>query len=430
MNKGRKMSKVYKFNCGAKLVYEKNKVNKISNISIDFRCGSSCDDEKFGLSNLTEHMFFTGTKDKNKQEITKEYFDFVGVNACTNSKYIKFGGDIFGTELGEYLSLVAKLITDSTFSQKNLDEEKKVVLQEIVEDNDNYSFIASREMAYCLYNKEYLRKGALGDKKSVESITSKDIKNFVKKYFVANNCQIFVASTLTFKKIKQLVENNLLSKLPVNHNLPEYEENEVTDEWISSLKKIDADKNFLNVGFKFNFGSNSFDKIITTDFLSSVMSNITDGILKELRLEKGLVYSGGFYISMCKNSLALIFKTVLAKENIKHTMQILADYLKHIKHNGIDKELIEQEYRETKFAEESSVDTPKNLCDDLESIRTFDRVITTHEINAKRLATSKVEIDNLIKENFGKTNVVCLVCGNADKKDCLTVKELKKMFDF
>ena len=426
------MSKIFKFDCGAKLVYEKNHINKITNISIDFRCGSSCDEDKPGLAHFTEHMFFTGTKTQTKQEISKEYFDYVGVNAYTNTEYIKFCGEVFTNELSDYLNLVSKLITQTTFSQKNVDEERKVVLQEIVEDSDRYSRIASRELSYYLYGKEYLKNGVLGNKKSVESIKSKDIKNFVKKYFVANNVTIFVVSTLSFGKIKNMIESNLLNQLSINHNLPDFEKNElaVTDQWLVANKKLDIDKNFLNVAFKFDFGFNDWSKISTIDVLCGAMSNISGGLLKELRLEKGLVYSGGFYISINKKTTALIFKTELSKQNIKQTLAILSKYLKNIKQSGIAQELIKQENRATKYMEESSIDTPRNIAEDLNTIKVFGKVITSHEENSKRLSVTKQDVDDMIKNNIGKTNVVCFVCGNANKNDCITIKELKDLFSF
>lgn len=233
-----------------------------------------------GLAHFVEHMFFTGTKDKTKQEISKEYFDFVGVNAFTNSQTIRFGGDVFSSELGDYLALVSRLINDTTFSQKHIDEEKKVVLQEIVESSDNYKHMASRESAFALYNEDYLRVGVLGSKKTVSAIKSKDVKDFVKKYFVANNCHIYVVSTLPFEKVKKLVEKNLISNLKIDNNLvvPKYNGITITAKWKVAVKKANIDKNFLHISFRMKDGFNNVDKMVTAFALSNIMSNVADGV--------------------------------------------------------------------------------------------------------------------------------------------------------
>lgn len=426
------MSKIYKYSSGASLVYEINNINKITNIRISFECGSKCDNGVSGLAHFVEHMFFTGTKDKNKQEISKEYFEFVGVNAFTNSQEIRFGGNIFTNELGKYLSLVAKIINESTFSQKNVDEEKKVVLQEIVEDSDNYKHKASREASFQLYGEEYLKIGVLGNKKSVGAIESKTVKDFVKKYFVANNCYVYVVSPLPFNQVKKLVGDNLISKLRSNYNLvlPKYNGTTVTDKWIVSNKKADIDKNFLNISFKLNDGFNNDEKMIVAYTLTNIMSNVTDGLLKKLRLEKGLVYSGYFYLDCNCDSSAIMFTTELAKENIKETIFTLAEYLKDLKQNGLDDNLIARDRRDTLYDLQSRVETPKDICYDLTTLRDFGKIITDRDICNRRAKVSKRQLDDLIKEVFGTSNVVCSILGNASKSDCLSTQELKTLFTF
>ena len=172
------------FNSGAELIYQKNNVTKSTALKICFACGSRCDGEIYGLSHFCEHMFFTGTKTENKQQISKQYFDFIDVNAFTNAQEISFLGEIFTSELKNYLALVAKLITKSTFSPENVEEEKKVVLQEIVQDSDDYNRNAIRHFSYLLFDKIFYDKGVLGNKKSVSMITSDMVKNYVKKYLV------------------------------------------------------------------------------------------------------------------------------------------------------------------------------------------------------------------------------------------------------
>lgn len=426
------MSKIFKYESGATLIYEKNTINKITNLRITFDCGSRCDDKLNGLAHFVEHMFFTGTKDKNKQQISKEYFDFVGVNAFTNTQTIRFGGEVFSNELGDYLSLVSRLINDTTFSTKNVEEEKKVVLQEIVKDSDNYKHKASRESAYDLYGEDYLKVGVLGTKKTVSAIKSKDVKDFVKKYFVANNCYIYVVSTLPFEKVKKLVEKNLISKLQIDNNLivTTYNGTVVTDKWKVTVKKADIDKNFLHIAFRVNDGFNNIDKLVTAFALTNIMSNVTDGVLKTLRLEKGLVYSGYFYIDCNKESSAVVFVTELAKENIKEAIKTLAEYLKNLKQNGLDSELVERDKRETLFEMESKVLGPRYDCYDLTSYRDFGRIVTDQNISAMRLQVDKIQLDELIREVFGSTNVVCSVLGDAEKQDMFTLKEIKELFTF
>ena len=176
------MAKYYKFDSGLVLLYENNTINKSTSIEIAFDCGSRCDSELYGLAHFCEHMFFTGTDKLSRQEVAKRYLDFFKTNAFTNGSEIVFTGDIITSKLCDYLCAVQDMICNSTFKPKAVEDEKKVVIQEIVRDIDKHSHKASRLLQYELYNLEYHEVGVLGTYETVNKITSKDVKNYVKKY--------------------------------------------------------------------------------------------------------------------------------------------------------------------------------------------------------------------------------------------------------
>ena len=84
------MAKLYRFDSGLTLLYEVNTINKSTSIEIAFDCGSRCDGKLAGLSHFCEHMFFTGTDELSRQEVSKRYFDFIKTNAFTSNTQIAF----------------------------------------------------------------------------------------------------------------------------------------------------------------------------------------------------------------------------------------------------------------------------------------------------------------------------------------------------
>ncbi|MBR6778862.1 MAG: insulinase family protein [Clostridia bacterium] len=235
---------------GAILRYTKNNINTITSTEIMFDCGARCDTIP-GLAHFTEHMFFSGTDTMTKEEISKKYFDFINVNAYTSPNYIVFAGDVFTKEFGEYLSTVKDMITKSTFKQSAVDKEIPVVQQEIARNNDNFRRKANEFNNYSLTHMKYFKDEVLGSNESVGSIKSKDVKDFVKKYFVAQNAEIYVVSPLPFAKVKKLVEKNLVMHLPSNKKfakLPLYSDY-VVDNTFYEVKQQDIDKCYLNINF-------------------------------------------------------------------------------------------------------------------------------------------------------------------------------------
>ena len=214
------MAKFYKFDSGLTLLYETNKINKSTDIDISFNCGARCDGALPGLSHFCEHMFFSGTDKLSKEQVMKRYFDFIKTNAYTSFDNVLFTGSIITSKLRDYLSVVQDMICNSTFTKQAVEDEKEIVIQEIACEVDKHFVHASRLIRYTLYNLEYFKHGILGSKESVNKITSKDVKNYVKKYFVKNNCVISICTPLSFNKTKQIVKKYFNDIMPSNNLKP------------------------------------------------------------------------------------------------------------------------------------------------------------------------------------------------------------------
>jgi predicted Zn-dependent peptidase len=105
-----------------------------------------------------------------------------------------------------------------------------------------------------LYNQQHFKDGALGTAETVGSITSDDVKNYIRKYFVKNNCYIQICSPLSFSKIKSIVKKNFEQDMPSNKLKPlPYEEDKLTDAEGVSVNYKDLDKSYLSVFFKSSY---------------------------------------------------------------------------------------------------------------------------------------------------------------------------------
>lgn len=425
------MYKIFKFDNGLTLYYAKNNINKSTAIDICFDCGSRCDGDIPGLSHFCEHMFFTGTKTENKAEISKQYFDFIRVNAFTNSSEICFTGEIFTKELESYLNMVAKLITQSTFSKKAVEDEKKVVIQEIVKDNDKYNRKASQLFSYLMFEKDYYKNGVLGSVKTVNSIQSKDVKAYVKKYFVSNNCGVYVCSPLSFNKIKTMVSNCLGNKLPQNLKLEKFafDEYATTDKCKMNLKKANVEKNYLNIAFKIPHDRLTVDNVNTIGMLCDIMQDISDGVPKYLRLQNNLVYYADMYVHNCQKNNVLVFKTECSKENIKSCIDVFCEYVSKLLREGVLKSNIEKQKRHSRYYFETRIYKPTRYLNDLYYSRRYNKIVTQEE-GYKSYQKVKLEsVNKVLHELFDEPKFVCSVYGDADKSDVYTLNELKNKFN-
>ncbi len=424
------MAKIYKYDTGLTLLYEHNKINKSTSVYLAFDCGSRCDGKLAGLSHFCEHMFFTGTKDLTRQEVSKRYFDFIKTNAFTSDTEIVFTGSIITARLGEYLATVKDMICNSTFTASAVEAEKKVVIQEIVRDADKHARHADRWRLYEMYQLDHFSHGVLGSAETVSQITSKDVKNYVKKYFVNNNCIISICTPISFAKVKRIVKKYFESQMASNKlkALP-YSQNKLIDDEKVCLEHKDIDKNFLSVVFKSKRKGGDLKYRVLMATIGNMIDDISDGLTKELRLDNNLIYSMDAFYMINKANSALELYTETSKENIKPCLDVITNYINRIVHNGFTKDQFDKEMERNEYYWQTHVQTPDNIRGNLTNRRFYGQFVTSKDIYEASRALTLDEVNDTMKELFTTAKVQVLVYGNATRQDVYTIKQIKKKLD-
>ncbi|MFQ6724338.1 MAG: M16 family metallopeptidase, partial [Clostridia bacterium] len=410
------MAKYYKFDSGLTLLYESNTINKSTSVEIYFDCGARVDGDLKGLAHFCEHMLFSGTNQLSKQEVAKRYFDFFNVNAYTGTEYIAFVGVIMTSRLGEYFKTVHDMITNSPFTKQSVEDEKKIVIQEIVENADRYKNAAYYYKMKELFDLDYYKDGVLGTKQSVSQITSRDVKNYIKKYFVKNNCVISICTPLSFNKVKNIIRKHFDSIMPSN-NLKPFKNNyekAIEDEKICvNTKQID--KNFLTITFKNNRKGPDLKYRVILSVICNMIDDISDGLTKDLRINNSLIYS--MYSDYLINFVNSYFElnTEICTENIKPCIDVIFDYIKNLRVNGftqaqLDKEIIKKEYYQ-----QIRVETPDNIRNILPRYRFYGRFVNEKDINSIARSLTLDEINQTMRELFDESKIQVFVYGDATK---------------
>lgn len=414
---------------GGKLYYVKNKISKTTDIDIQFACGSRCDTIP-GLAHFSEHMFFSGTKDLTADEINKKYFDFIDVNAATTSSMIEFYGTIFTKEVGDYLSLVAKMITETTFSQKAVDKEIKVIQQEIARSSDKHANKSSLNNDYSLMQEECLKNETLGSKESVASIKSKDVKNFVKKYFVKENVIVFISSPMPFFKVKNLVSKNLISKLNSNpkfKKLPKFI-GEIKDDSFYNIKNENIKKNYLYINFVKDHDYYDLVYFRKLGLVLDMLNDSSQGIKKDLRLKKSLVYNARFSRFALEKEYNITLATECDSKNINEIIKTTAEYLKNIVANGFTQAQLDKAKRLYDYGEAAKEPRVSVYMRKLYMYHRIGKITNSRKFKETIKNTTLEECNQIFREIFSDPRVSMTIYGDASKKETLTKAQFKKCF--
>lgn len=416
---------------GAKLYYCKNNISKITTTEVAFECGARAESIP-GLAHFVEHMFFAGTKKLKKDEVIKEYYDFIDVNAYTNYSNIFFSGRVFTSEFDKYLATIAMLINESNFSKKAIEEEKKVITQEILLDTDNEGYKAHRFNSANLTLDPINKIGIVGTKESVNSITQKDVKEFVKKYFVAQNLDIYVSSPLSVHKIKQIVIKNLLNKLPQSKDfkkLPNVWSHNVKCDNFFKIQTKKMDKCYICINFKID--RTDFDHKFKRQFyiVASILNDVSEGVTKKLRIDKSLVYSAYVSNSFNDKNSFVVFETECQNENAVDVVKTFFAYIKEVCANGFTEAQLKKAKRTLKYSIHAKEPHIARYFYKLYDFKLYNKVIKTNWLNKVASETTLKDCNDILKEVFINNHVSLSVYGGVDKKDFMTKKDFDNLVD-
>ncbi|MBQ8431191.1 MAG: insulinase family protein, partial [Clostridia bacterium] len=314
--------------------------------------------------------------------------------------------------------------------EHEVEEEKKVVLQEIVRANANFETKSYLYFDKIVYANKGAEHGALGTSKTVQKITCEDVKNFIKKYFVSNNCTISIYSPLKLEEIKYIIEKNFIDNISFNNDFISKEPNlKMGEKSAFKLKQANIDKNYLYFAFRSNYGFNNDFNLACLHILTGIMSNLKYGIMNEIRLKKSLTYYADFTFEVNKDNSPIIFSTECSKENVKECLNVLANYIKQLIESGITQEQLDKQIREEIYYFETM---EKTISKEINKIYNAGRykIVEDDEILELMKKVTINDLNKMIKDVFVNPTFACLVYGDAEAKDVFTLEELKEMFNF
>jgi len=290
-----KLANIQQFNLsnGLKVVLiEKHEVPLIQ-LNIIIKTGSVNDpDNKSGLANFTMDMIDEGAAGKSSLEIA-DLIDYLGAK-ITASAGLHFSGIYLHTPLTKFdnaLQILQDIVLKPDFPQKELERKKKERLTSIMQSHDQPTAIASYAFNQFLFGKNNpYGRSSIGDESSINATTIEDLKDFHKKYFVANNAFIVAVGDIKLTELKNKLEQIFGSwKKGKIENINLKTPDQVSQRVVYLIDKPGAPQSVINIG---RIGAAR----ITDDYNSIVVMNTFLGgsfgsrLNQNLREEHGYTY--------------------------------------------------------------------------------------------------------------------------------------------
>ncbi len=156
-----------------------------------------------GLSHFLEHMSFKQTKLHENAKSLNEAFESIGAitNAFTGEEYTGYYAKSHPRHTKKILELVADIVIDTKLPASEIEKEKGVVIEEINMYEDMPQYKVTEILGEILYGDTAAGRGIAGTKDSVLKLTHKDLLNFHKKFYVAQNTILTIVGNFDEKDI-------------------------------------------------------------------------------------------------------------------------------------------------------------------------------------------------------------------------------------
>jgi predicted Zn-dependent peptidase len=169
-----------------------------------------------GLTHLTEHMLFKGTRTKTARDISRTIEAIGGfINGFTNKEMT----GIFVRFLGEHFELVSRLVLDmvneSKFAPEDLVKEQEVIFEEIKSGQEDPDDEVSDLLFQAAYGAHPLAFCVSGERETVGAITDSRLRRYFAESYQRNRAVVVASGEVEHARLEaQLADRMNLGDTP------------------------------------------------------------------------------------------------------------------------------------------------------------------------------------------------------------------------
>ncbi len=161
-----------------------------------------------GICHFIEHTVFKGTRKRNSLQIAKALENVGGtLNAFTSKEHTCYYANTLSEDLPLALDVIADLVSNATFFEKDMDREKQVIIEEIKDTEDSPEEFIQDCFYEQLFHGHSLGYRILGTRETVSAFTRREIEAFYRRFYVPANMVISIAGNFDPKTLSRLVRS-------------------------------------------------------------------------------------------------------------------------------------------------------------------------------------------------------------------------------
>ncbi|HOI26393.1 MAG TPA: pitrilysin family protein [Paludibacteraceae bacterium] len=308
-------------------------------VRLDWMLGAgNCYQDERLVASFTAQLLKEGTRSKSSSEIADE-LDFYGswlqLSCSHQYAYVTFYA--LNKYLPKVMSLANEIIFEPTFPEKEFHTYKEIKKKQNIMDSQKVGYMAHYQFLKSLYGEEH-PYGRIAEPKDFDNIKLEWIKEFHKKFYVTENCMVFVTGKVT-DEVEKTICSALESIAPSGRKI---EKRTSGTPYPDSRHRIFLEKKD-SVQSAVVIGCPLFTRTDPDYHKFSVLNTLLGGyfgsrLMSNIREEKGYTYGIGSSITTFKE---LGHFSIMSQTGVEYTQPLIDEVFKEM--DKLKKEEVSEE---------------------------------------------------------------------------------------
>ncbi len=318
---------------GIRVVSETLPKSRSVSIGVWVKVGSRHEPPEFGgISHFIEHLFFKGTATRSAKDIAIE-MDSIGgeMNAFTSQETTTYYVKVVDEHLPIAIDLLADILLHSRFDPKEMEKERKVILEEIKSVEDTPDDYIHELFTSSVWPDNSLGRPILGTRDTIRGLKHENILSYIEQYYSPKEIVISVAGNFEHAELVDLLERSFgklsRSGVPKKETTPEFRST-------VSVRKKQLEQVQVCIGCKGLKYAHEERFVISA--LNTVLGNsMSSRLFQEVREQNALAYSIYSYVTSYRDTGLLTIYAGTDPANAVQVIQLVVKELRKILNDGI-----------------------------------------------------------------------------------------------
>lgn len=278
-------AQMYKLDNGQTVVVQEVKNNPIVTIDTWIKTGSiDEEDSNNGVAHFLEHLFFKGTKTHEPGEFDK-ILETKGAitNAATSKDFTHYYITIPSKDFDLAMDLHGDMILHPLIPRKEMEKERKIVLEEISKDLNSPTKIMQDNLNSMLYTTHPYKRKVIGRSDVIETITRDQVLSFYNKNYSPSNMVTVIIGDVDANHAIEKTKEAFNAEYKKQTKTIYTKEAPLTKQQ-KKVEYLDTESGYMVIGFR---GTPIDDKdSYALDVLATILGDGRSSVLNQVLKEK------------------------------------------------------------------------------------------------------------------------------------------------